>query len=178
MDKYTTQFKLTVIQAFLERGRGFRHIGARFGVDPTLLRRWVAAFRLHGEVGVAGRRKNGSHSAAFKLLVLQRLWADSLSFRQAAAVFNLGSASQVGIWQQQYYSGGFEALAPGQKGSLRPMPKPKPKQPAPLDLEALSHTELLRAFRKLEAENAYLKKLKEWQESQEAQAQATRKKPG
>ena len=60
-----------------------------------------------------------------------------------------------------------------------PKPKlPKPKQPAPLDLEALSHTELLRAFRKLEAENAYLKKLKEWQESQETQSQATRKKPG
>lgn len=85
-------------------------------------------------------------------------------------VFNLGSVSQVGIWQQQYYSGGFEALAPGQKGFLRAMPKPsKPKQHASLDPEALSHTELLRAFRKLAAENAYLKKLKEWQESQEAQ---------
>ena len=180
MDKYTTQFKLDAIQAFLERGRGFRHIGARFGVDPTLLRRWVAAYRLHGEAGVAGRRNNGSHSATFKLLVLQRLLADNLSFRQAAAVFNLGNATQVGIWQQQYYSGGFNALIPGQKGSDCIMPKlpPKPRNTAPVDPEKLSHAELTRAFRKLEAENAYLKKLKEWQEAEEAKAQSRPKKPG
>ncbi|OZO01575.1 hypothetical protein B7453_26150, partial [Pseudomonas sp. IB20] len=49
MSKYTTQFKLSAITTFLEQGRGFRRIAAQFQMDPTLLRRWVEAYRLHGE---------------------------------------------------------------------------------------------------------------------------------
>jgi transposase len=179
MDKYTKQFKLDAIHAYLERGKGFRTIGKRLNMDFTLLRRWVKAYLAHGEAGVEGRRRSGSHSVPFKWLVLQHMWSYSLSLRQTAAVFNLGSSSQVGTWEYQYYSGGIDALAPGYKGASRFMPKstPKPMTAAPINLEALSHAELLRAFRKLEAENAYLKKLKEWQEAQQAK-EATRKKPG
>src|SRR5476651_1728679 len=70
MSKYTTQFKLSAITAFLERGRGFRHIAARFQMDPTLLRRWVEAYRLHGEASLSST--GGRYSALFKFSVLQR----------------------------------------------------------------------------------------------------------
>ncbi|WP_207059812.1 transposase, partial [Pseudomonas parafulva] len=43
MRRYSKQFKLSAIQAFLDRGYGFRHVAAQFQMDPTLLRRWVAA---------------------------------------------------------------------------------------------------------------------------------------
>lgn len=177
MGKYSKHFKLTAIMAFLDRGRGFRHIAARFGMDPTLLRRWVMAYKLHGEASLQGRRPGDSYSAEFKLSVLQHLWAHRLSYRQVAAVFNLGSATQVGIWQQRYYSGGIEALTPGHQGSPTPMPKqPHPSVP-PLKDEDLSHAELLAKLRRAEVEIAYLKKLKEYREQQRRQAQAARKKP-
>ncbi|WP_369124882.1 hypothetical protein [Pseudomonas sp. RTB3] len=34
------------------------------------------------------------------------MWREKLSFRQTAVVFNLGNSTQVGRWQQRYYSGG------------------------------------------------------------------------
>lgn len=82
MSKYTTQFKLSAITAFLERGRGFRRIAAQFQMDPTLLRRWVEAYRLHGEASLSSA--GGRYSALFKFSVLQRMWRDSLSLRRAA----------------------------------------------------------------------------------------------
>ncbi|XGZ91514.1 transposase [Pseudomonas sp. NT2] len=77
MSKYTTQFKLSAITAFLERGRGFRRVAAQFQMDPTLLRRWVEAYRLHGEASLSSTGQR--YSALFKFSVLRRMWDDSLS---------------------------------------------------------------------------------------------------
>jgi transposase len=178
MGKYSKQFKLSAITAFRERGGGLRHIAAQFQMDPTLLRRWVAAYQLHGEVSLQERR-GVVYSPEFKLSVLQRMWRDQLSFRQAAAIFNLGSSTQVGIWQNQYYSGGFEALGSGKKGPCAAMPKPpaKPSEPSPTNDEDLSHAELLVKLRKLQVENAWLKKLKEYREEKKRQEKAAGKKP-
>lgn len=178
MGKYTKQFKLSVINAFLERGGGFRHIADRFQIDPTLLRRWVAAYQLHGEASLQRRRE--IHPPEFKLSVLQRMWRDQLSFRQVAALFNLGSSTQVGIWQGQYYSGGYEALQSGKKGQsiAMPLPPAKPPESSSTHDEDLSHAELLSKLRKLQVENAWLKKLKEYREEKKRQEKGTRKKPG
>ena len=171
MSKYTMQFKLSAITAFLERGRGFRFIADQFQMDPTLLRRWVQAYRLHGDASLRVRSKG--YSAEFKLSVLQRMWRDNLSLRRVAALFNLGNSSQVGRWQQQYYSGGFEALTAG-KGLTIAMPLPPEKIPDPTSPsdDDLSHAELLIKLRKLQVENAWLKKLKEFREEKKRQAQA------
>lgn len=176
MSKYTTQFKLSVITAFLERGRGFRFIAEQFQLDPTLLRRWVEAYRLHGDASLQARLI--SYSAEFKLAVLQQMWRENLSFRRVAAVFNLGNSTQVGIWQQQYYSGGFEALESARKGppAVMTLPPAKPSAPETTSDEDLSHAELLLKLRKLQVENAWLKKLKEHREEKKRQEEAAKKK--
>lgn len=178
MSKYTTQFKLCAITAFLERGRGFRHVAARFNMDPTLLRRWVQAYQLHGEASLINRRER--YSPLFKFSVLQRMWRDSLSLRRVAALFNLGDSSQVGRWQQQYYSGGIEALASGKKGLNIAMPKPpaKPRKTAvPLTDEERAHKALLDELQYLRMENAYLKKLAELDEAAMRRKKEAKKKP-
>ena len=178
MSKYTTQFKLSAITTFLERGRGFRFVADQFQMDPTLLRRWVEAYRLHGYASL--RVRNKGYSPEFKLSVLQRMWRDNLSLRRVAALFNLGNSTQVGRWQQQYYSGGFEALSAG-KGLNIAMPPPTDKNPDPTSPsdDDLSHAELLIKLRKLQVENAWLKKLKEFREEKkrQEQAKAAAKKP-
>lgn len=176
MSKYSSQFKLSAITAYLERGYGFRFVAELFQMDPTLLRRWVEAYQLHGEASLQRRPRH--FGPDFKFTVLQRLWSDQLSFRQAAVIFNLGNSTQVGIWQEQYYSGGFEALASGHKGARIVMPKPpaKPPESAPVNDEDLSHAELLVKLRKLQVENAVLKKLKELREEKKRQELAAKKK--
>nr|WP_260441039.1 IS3 family transposase [Pseudomonas putida] len=173
MSKYSTQFKQSAIQAFLKRGRGFRHIAALFQIDPTLLRRWVMSYQLHGEASF--EKPGGHYSSEFKLSVLYRMWREKLSLRATAALFNLGNSSQVRRWEEQYYSGGFQALSSSKKILVNPMPKAprKPEETAPKPIEELTHAELLKRLRQLEAENAYLKKLEarrgegEAEESQE-----------
>ena len=179
MSKYSKQFKRTVIIAFLDRGIGFRHIADQFQVDPTLLRRWVAAYQLHGEASLK-RRMGIAHAPEFKLSVLQRMWHDQLSFRQTAALFNLGNSTQVGIWEKHYYSGGFEALMSGKNGLCTDMPlqPTEPSEAPSKNDEDLSRAELLAKLRKLQVENAWLKKLKEYREEKKRQQKATKKKPG
>ena len=181
MIKYTHQFKLSVIQAFLERGSGFRFIAARFQMDPSLLRRWVQAYRVHGDASLQRRSKH--HTPDFKISVLERMWREKLSLRQTAAIFNLGGSTQIATWQAQYYSGGFEALSTGKKGPYTVMPRPpkppvKPTEAAPVNDEDLSHAELLDKLRWVQAENAVLKKLKALREEKARQQQAEKKKPG
>lgn len=145
-------------------------------MDPTLLRRWVEAFRLHGDASLQVRSQG--YSPEFKLSVLQRMWQDNLSLRRVAALFNLGNSTQVGRWQQQYYSGGIEALAAG-KGLNTAMTVPPEKSEPPLTSdEDLSHAELLVKLRKLQVENAWLKKLKEYREEKKRQEKGSKKKPG
>ena len=178
MIKYSKQFKLSAIEAFLKRGRGFRHVANQFQIDPTLLRRWVVAYQHHDEDSF--KRSRQHHSAEFKLTVLHRMLNEQLSQRAAAALFNLGNSSQLGRWQQQYYSGELTAQFSANKRSSRAMPKQpsKPDEAPATPDEELSVAQLLRRIRKLEAENAYLKKLEELDEAKLRQKKATTKKPG
>ena len=177
MGKYSKQFKLSAIHAYHERGQGFRHIATQLQMDFTLLRRWVAAYELHGAASLQGRVKE--HSPEFKLSVVQHMEREKLSFRQTAAVFNLGSSTQIGRWQKQYYSGGIEALTSGKKGPRNVMPKPptKPRKPLVLTDEERAHKELLDELQFLRMENAYLKKLKELREEAIRRDKAAKKKP-
>lgn len=176
MSKYSKQFKLSAIEAFLKRGRGFRHVASHFQIDPTLLRRWVVAFQQHGEASL--ERRHQHHSAEFKITVLHRMINDQLSQRAAAALFNLGNSSQLGRWLQQYYSDEL-VTQPEKKRSPRIMPKSsaKPDHSPAVRNEELSNAELLEKIRMLEAENAYLKKLEELEEAKLRQKKAARKNP-
>lgn len=177
MSKYTTQFKLSAITAFLQRGKGFRHIARQFQMDPTLLRRWVEAYRLHGEASLHASGKH--HTVEFKASVLHQMIRESLSLRRTAAVFNISDSSLVRRWLQQYYSGGIEALT-GKKGPSTAMPKPssKPrKTAAPLTEEESAQKALLDELQFLRMENAYLKKLKALRQEREMQKSEAKKKP-
>lgn len=175
MSKYSTAFKQSAVQAFLQRGRGFRHIAAQFQLDPTLLRRWVMSYQFHGEASFA--KPGGHYSREFKLSVLYRMWRDKLSLRATAALFNLGNSTQVRRWEEQYYSGGIYALSSSKEMLANAMPKAPRKSEELKPIEELTHAELLKRFRQLEAENAYLKKLEELDE-EKARLKRARKKPG
>ncbi|GFM53817.1 transposase [Pseudomonas cichorii] len=176
MSKYTTQFKLSAITAFLERGRGFRHIAAQFQMDPTLLRRWVKAYQIHGEASF--ERTGVEPSPEFKLAVLHRMWREQLSLRATAALFNLSDSSKVRRWQQQYYSGGVEALSSTKRSPSSMSKSPTPDEPSSRANEELSLAELLVKVRKLELENAWLKKLEALDEEKMRLQKPRKKKPG
>ncbi|MCY1428529.1 hypothetical protein D9M71_444180 [compost metagenome] len=109
MGKYSVQFKIKACKAYINGDDGFRKIANRYSMDCSLLRRWVAAFKVHGS---AGLRANGHrYSAAFKRSVVECMRKERLSCREVATRFGLGQSSRVGIWERQYYSGGLDDLS-------------------------------------------------------------------
>ncbi|MCE0883478.1 IS3 family transposase [Pseudomonas putida] len=156
MSKYSDQFKLTAVQAYLQGGEGFRTVAQRFSVDFSLLRRWVSSFQKHGQFSL--RKIGQRYSAAYKCSVLEYMHKHQLSLRQTAAHFGLGQSSQVGIWARQHYSGDPAPLAPKRR-KLAAMPKkPYPVKPTTSDDTEKSRDQLLAELEWLRMENAYLKK--------------------
>jgi transposase len=156
MSRHSESVKRSIVERYLSGEESYASAGAIDGVDAATVRKWVAAYRGHGDGGLSG--KYSHYDAAFKLSVLERMWNEGLSYRQAAALFNIRNAGCLPGWEKRYHTGGIEALGPRRRG--RPMSKPPaPAVPVAASDEAKSREELLAELKQLRMENAYLKKL-------------------
>lgn len=176
MSKYSEQFKLAVVQQYLSGTLGYKQVGEEHHLDHSTVRRWV---KLHEAHGMDGLTKKFSHySAEFKLSVLQRMWDGDLSFRQAAAVFNIRNASDIGHWENCYHNGGLDALVPRKRGRSKKMPILPSTEPPELlsDPAGRTHDELVAEVNHLRMEVAYLKKLDALVQAQKQQRTITRKR--
>ena len=90
---------------------GLRQVAHRHGVNVASLRKWVAAYRVHGAKGVRDRERK-FFSADFKLKVLGRMRKEMLSYRQAAALFDIRNRDIIAVWERAYAEGGVAALHP------------------------------------------------------------------
>lgn len=157
MSKYSKEFKLAVIQHYLSGRGGFKTVGDQYGVKYAYVRKWVHAFKAHGQHSL--NKTYAQYTSGFKLSVLQHMGQHQLSLNQAASHFNIPAPSTIGQWQRLYNEGGITALEPKPKGRP-PMSKPSDiKALLAKPLSSLTHEELLRKAQYLEVENAYLKKL-------------------
>ncbi|WP_414705391.1 IS3 family transposase [Pseudomonas sp.] len=159
MTKYSASFKQSVVEFYGDGERSYQEVVARFGLDYSMVRRWVASHAAHGLAGLS--RKSHHYDATFKLSVLERMWKDGLSRRQTAALFDIRNAAFVSVWERQYEGGGISALSPRRKGRPPRMktPEPPPKSNDPSADSAKSREDLLAELAYLRMENAYLKKL-------------------
>ncbi|MFZ6649783.1 IS3 family transposase [Undibacterium sp. TJN25] len=158
MTKHNEQFKLAVVQPYLNGLAGYNTIAKAHGLDHGTVRRWVA---LHREHGMAGLQKKFSHySAEFKLSVLQYMQNKGLSYRCVAAAFNIRNPGGIPGWERCYHSGGIDALMPRIRGRPKKMTDSQPLAPnKPADDETRTREELLAEVSHLRMEVAYLKKL-------------------
>jgi transposase-like protein len=157
MIKYSTQFKLGVVQAYLKRG-GLKRLAQLYSINTSDIRNWALAYQANGMPGLQ-KRGHQRYTPEFKIGVLKYMKRNLISARPAAAHFNIAAPSSITIWQRLYNEGGIAALQSKPKG--RP-PMPKQSEIAALlarPSSELTHEELLRKAQYLEVENAYLKKL-------------------
>jgi transposase len=173
MAKYTEQFKLSVVKDFEARATGSRDIAKRHGIDEATVRKWVAAYRVHGEAGI--RKKFEHYSPAFKQFVLQQMRLEGLSVRETAARFNIRNAGAIDQWARRYDAGGVDALSARPRGRPGKMPKSPTIPPVLPDDDKRSRQELLDELNHLRMENAYLKKLEALAQAQHAAQRKKRK---
>lgn len=171
MFKYDDRFKHKIVRAYFSGTMGFRRLSAHHKVNIDSIKRWVAAYRLHGMAGL--RRKVTHYDAKFKLSALQHMWDNGLSLKQTAAVFNVRNSTSIGIWESRYRSGGVEALAKPRKHA-REMKAPTNKPAVKPDAER-TFEDILKENEYLRMEVEVLKKLQALAQAQKPHAPKKRK---
>jgi transposase len=172
--KHTEQFKLDAVECYLQGTRGLQLVSQGYGIDKSMLRRWVGLYRKHGKDGLS-QRKPCPYDAAFKMSVLQHMWDNALSHTQTAAVFNVRNTQSVANWARRYQEGGVLMLERSRKRPSPPMPVPTSKPDTSSDNDKRSREELLEELEYLRAENAYLKKLEALVQAKKSAAQKKHK---
>jgi transposase len=160
LKKYSEQVKLAAVEAYRSGELGWKATAKIHDVEPSSLRKWVAAYAIHGVDGVREKRRE-LYSREFRLKVLQRMRDEDLSYRQAAALFDIRSFNIIGAWERAYERDGVPGLAPQWAGQHKRMKKTEAPKSEALPGEDEMHTreKLLQELNALRLENAYLKKL-------------------
>ena len=149
MSKYSNEFKLKVVNAYLLGEGGAGTIANKYNVARTCVQQWVAQYKLGGKLTEPIRHFSGE----FKLKVLNYQQEHHLSDLQTALIFGITNQGTICAWRKKYITGGTEALFQKQ-GRRSKMPKKslipnKPREEWTKD-EELAY---------LRMENDFLKKL-------------------
>lgn len=175
MAKHSLEFKMSVVQYYLDGTQGYKEVGRRHGIAFSLVKRWVAFFRHHGVEGLRGRPRNTTWSPEFKMSVLQHMWDNNLSYGESAARFNIRSQCVVGIWDRGFRKDGYDSLTSSQAGdTIMPEPSAPPPEKSPAD-DLRSREELLKELNYLRMEVAVLKKFEALAQAKQAAALKKRK---
>ena len=172
MSKYSLSFKLKVVQHYLSGFEGQRATAKRFGIDHSAVRKWVSAWKLHGESGLATR--HSTYSPAFKESVILHMREHLLSARQASAKFNIPAFTSVCQWERLYDAGGLEALKNNNRRRKR-MSEATEERPVKSTSPSLNKNER-EELELLRAEVAYLKKLQALLREKSTPARGTKRR--
>lgn len=148
--RYDSSTRARAAELFAE-GHGYRSTATLLGLPPTTVRKW---HRTYTALGVEGLSVMGKKSRTYcwelKVAAAKAVVEGGEPKAAVMARYGVASLSPLERWCAAYREGGAEAL--------RPKPKGRPRSSASPPRGLTREQELERRIRKLEAENAYLKK--------------------
>ncbi|SIO20537.1 transposase [Carnobacterium alterfunditum] len=166
MTKYSEEFKLQVVQEYLNGPLGFQLLAKKYALSSTTpLNNWVKAYRKLGLDGLKRKQTKAAYSVQFKVDVLHFIKQTGTSYSDTAITFGMNNPSLIANWNQAFQGKGVEGLKPHPKGRPSMTKKPKKQQQKPGTSADCSRQELEREIELLKLENAYLKKLKAFQKN-------------
>lgn len=158
MIKYSIELKLDVIDHYMSGKDGFQKTAEHFGISRSVVRKWVAAYQVHGAESLIKSRAR--YTAEFKISVVQHMRQHGLSLLATAAHFNIPALSTILQWQQLYNAGNLTASARNQQPPMKtPTSAPTTLSDTARPADTRTREELLDEVEYLRAEVAYLKKL-------------------
>ena len=135
-----------------ETGLGYVAAASRLEISSAVVKHLHRRWMLNGRLCLMESRTKSSFPFEIKKEVVERFLAGATKM-ELAAEFELRSVQLVTTWARQWRAGGDEALMPKPKGR----PNGSSKSPA----TANEADQLRQQVKRLEAENAYLKKLRD-----------------
>lgn len=135
-----------------DEGHGRASIASLLGLPEETVRKWLYTYRSAGTERLAAMgAKRATYTYETKLAAVRAVVDEGMTKPEAMARFGIASATPLKNWLKAYREGGPDALRPKPKGRPRgSTPETPPGETRERELE--------RRVRKLEAENAYLKK--------------------
>ncbi|MBN2939271.1 MAG: helix-turn-helix domain-containing protein [Collinsella sp.] len=137
--------------ALFDEGLGYRAAAGLLGIPRETVRKWPDIYRSVGiEVLAMMGKKHAAYPFGTKPGAVRAVVDGGMTRPEATARFGIASPSSFKRWLKAYREGG--------PGALGPKPRGRPRGSGSPPGEATREQELERRVRKLEAEDAYLKK--------------------
>ncbi len=154
MKKYSTKFKLKVVEYYINNNYGYHDVARYFDIpNHKSVEEWVKKYQIHGINGLVSHKK--IYSGEFKQNVLEYMHSNHLSLRETSYHFNLGSTSMILRWERIYYEEGPQGLYIERRGRSKNMSSKQKKKKLDKEVEE----DLIAENQRLRMENEYLKKL-------------------
>lgn len=164
MAKYSFEFKLQVVHAYLNNEGSYPYISRKYGVPAwSNIKKWVNAYNKFGDEGLTRSRKNENYSFEFKLHVVELYLSTEVSYQELALSVGINNPPLITKWVNDFRIAGPDALRPKRKGRCSIVSKPKEIKQANNESQN-TDSEYLKQLEdenlKLRIENAYLKELR------------------
>ncbi|MED4402451.1 IS3 family transposase [Metabacillus fastidiosus] len=152
MSKYSTEFKLKIVEHYLQTKCSKKSLARIFNVSRSDVQKWIALYENQGVEGFVSVYTN--YTVEFKLGILNFMIETGTSLIETAAIFNIPAPSTILRWKKLLEEQGVDALQSKKRG--HPSMKKETKK---TQLTEGSQEALLAEIERLRMENAYLKKL-------------------
>ena len=154
MNKYSDEFKLTVVKYCIEENHGIRETARHFKIpSKENVQRWVRKYQEHGVSSFLKNIKT-SYTGKFKINVVEYMHTNHLSALETSIHFKIQTATVL-KWKRIYYEEGPQALYESKRGRPRKMSSKLEKKKLSKEIEE----DLIAENQRLRMENEYLKKL-------------------
>ena len=167
MAKYSYEFKLKVVQEYLNGEGGYNYLCKKYNISTKIrLQEWVALYKKFENDGLMRSRKNNNYSFQFKLHMVELYLSSEVSYQELALSQGIFTPALLAKWVNDFRNAGPDALRPKKKGRKKTLDIRECKKPSkydgekPVDTSAEHVKELEDELLKLRIENAYLKELR------------------
>ena len=162
MAKYSKEYKLKIVKAYLSGKGGTEKLSKQYHVARTLLQSWIKAYQKFGVDGLARMREKKKYTFEFKRSAVECYLSTEASYQDVALLFGMNNPTLLTRWTKEYLTGGMDALCPKPKGKPPAMPKQHQEriQDTPQDETAQQLRALQEENLRMRIENAYLKELR------------------
>lgn len=148
----TAEQRLAAVDLF-EQGFGYTSVSSNLGVSLMAVRKLEGRFKIWGRAALESKHTKQVYSFEFKLALVRQFLDGKGTVVGLAQMHKLSSPTLLRTWVRIYRVHGEDGLRPKAKG--RPRAAPSPESGELTELEKLR-----RENQRLEAENAYLKKVR------------------
>ena len=150
--KHDRKMRELAVELF-DEGYGRDIVAARLCMSASIVEKWLLTYRSVGsEVLLCMGSRKTRYAGETKVAAARAVVDEGMGKPEAMAAFGIASRTPLDSWCRLYREGGADAL--------RPKPKGRPKGSAAQSAPKTREQELEARVRRLEAENAYLKKVR------------------